>query len=72
MISLTDAELAIIMDCARPLAPRDRHQFLIDLASELGKFELLGEGIVARTCARLQRAYLMPRTSHNVGSKWGH
>jgi hypothetical protein len=71
MIALADAELAIIVDCARPLAPRDRHQFLIDVASELGKFELLGEGLVARTCARLQRQYLMPRTGHNTGSKYG-
>ena len=39
MIPLGDAELTIVMNCARALPPSDRDQFLREVASELGKFE---------------------------------
>jgi hypothetical protein len=32
MISLTDDELQVVLDAARPLAPKDRDQFLRDVA----------------------------------------
>jgi hypothetical protein len=70
-LALNDDELAALMDCARPLAPRDRAEFLREAAAELERYELLGVGLVARVCAKIQRRYLATRTGHNVGSKWG-
>jgi hypothetical protein len=64
MLSLSDDELAALMDCARPLAPRDRAEFLREVAAELRKFELLGPGLVARVCAKLQRQYLNAPSFH--------
>ncbi len=52
MISLSDDELQIVMDCARPLAPRDRAEFLRDVAAELARYELLGPGIVGQVVAK--------------------
>jgi hypothetical protein len=57
---LTDDEMAIIRDRATPLAPRDRGEFLREVATELENHEMLGPGLVARVCARLQRQYYFP------------
>jgi hypothetical protein len=60
MISLSDSELAAIMEAARLIPPRDRDQFLRDVASELSKYPEIGPGIVGRVVARLQREHLNP------------
>jgi hypothetical protein len=72
MISLSDDELQIIMDCARPLQPHQRSEFLRDVASELARYPEIGVGVVGRVTAKLQREHLAPRSWHNVGSKYGH
>jgi hypothetical protein len=66
MLSLSDSELAAIMDAARPIPPHDRDQFLRDVASELAKYEVLGVGIIAR----LQREHMNPPRYRNGVSKW--
>jgi hypothetical protein len=71
MISLSDAELAAVMEAARPIPARDRDQFLRDCAAELSKYPEIGPGIVSRITSRLQREYLNgPRDLRGVGGKW--
>jgi len=48
------------MDAARPIPPRSRAAFLREAAAELEKHELLGPGLVARVCAKVQRQYVAP------------
>jgi hypothetical protein len=57
MISLSNDELAAVMDAARPIPPRDRDQFLRDVAAELAKYEVVGVGLVARVAHEAQRQY---------------
>jgi hypothetical protein len=60
MLSLSDDELRIVLDCASPLAPEDRTRFLEAVASELAKFrDNIGPGVVSRTCREL-RAFIEP------------
>ncbi|MBR0730376.1 hypothetical protein JQ595_16615 [Bradyrhizobium japonicum] len=70
MISLSDDEMAIMMDAARPIHPRERNAFLDAVAVELAKYSELGPGIVARVCAQFQRKHLAPRIGHNVVGKY--
>ena len=44
----------------RGVLPDDRSRFLHDVADELGRFEALGEGLIARVAAEAQRRYLRP------------
>jgi len=71
-LALNDDELAALMDCARPLHPRDRAEFLREAAAELSKFEVIGVGVIHRVCSRLQRAHLNPPRYLNGVSKYGH
>ena len=71
-LSLSDSELAAVMQAVRPIDPRERDQFLRDVDAELAKYELIGPGIIGRVVVKVQRKYLAPRTGHNVGSKYGH
>ena len=50
-LALTDDELRIVMDAARPLPPHDRGAFLRAVAEELAKHRELGPG-VAEALAR--------------------
>jgi hypothetical protein len=70
MISLSDSELAAVMEAARPIPARDRDQFLRDVASELAKYELLGPGIVARVVRDIQRQHLNPPSMRGIGGKY--
>jgi hypothetical protein len=70
MISLSDSELAAIMDAARPIPARDRGAFLADVAAELSRYEVIGPGVIHRVTARLQRAHLAPRAFRNGMNKW--
>jgi hypothetical protein len=54
-ISLSDSELAAIMDACRPLQPRDRDRFLKDIAAELAALPMLGDGVVHRAIVTIQR-----------------
>ena len=42
------AALAAVMEAARPIPPRDRDAFLRDVASELGKYQKIGSGLIGR------------------------
>ena len=68
-LSLSDSELAAVMEAARPIPPRDRSNFLRDVVAELQKYPELGPGIIGGVTAKLQ--HLAPRMGHNVGSKYG-
>jgi hypothetical protein len=47
-VSLSDSELAAIMDACRPLQPHDRDRFPKDIAAELAALPMLGDGAVHR------------------------
>jgi hypothetical protein len=61
MISLSDSELAAVMEAARPLPPRDRDEFLKAVAAELSQYPEIGPGVIGRVVAKLQRQHLAPR-----------
>ena len=67
-VSLTDDELAIIMDFARPLAPLARSAFLNALSIELGRERQLGPGLVSRICRNLQAIFRSARL--RFGQRW--
>jgi hypothetical protein len=53
------AELgAIIRRYAAPLAPAARSRFYVEVDRELGNAPVLGPGLVARTCAKIQRKFV--------------
>jgi hypothetical protein len=68
-LRLTDEQLNIVMRAAEPLASADRGPFLEAVAGELQGLEI-GDGIVARTCAKLQKRWFTPPTLPGVPSKW--
>jgi hypothetical protein len=59
-LSLSDSELAAIMDACRPLQPCDRDRFLKDIAAELAALPMLGDGAVHRAIAVVQRRHFDP------------
>ena len=71
MLAFDDDQMEIIMSYARPLAPRDRSEFLQDVASELRRYETLGPGLVTRVCASAQRKFFAaPSMRNGIGGKW--
>ena len=58
-IRFTDAELSAVLTAAQPLAPDLRDAFLHAVARALQGREI-GPGLVARTCAELQRQFFDP------------
>ena len=59
-IALSDEQLTAIMRAAAPLPPADRRPFLEEVTRELQSQPTIGDGVVGRVCAELQRAYLQP------------
>jgi hypothetical protein len=59
-IRLTDSELDAVLNAARPLPPRDRDQFLKDIAAELAALPMLGDGAVHRAIVTVQRRHFDP------------
>ena len=59
-IALSDDQLTAIMRAAAPLPPADRGLFLEEVARELQSQPTIGDGVVGRVCAEVQRAYLQP------------
>lgn len=68
-LRLTDDQLSTLMRAAEPLVQADRRPFLEAVAGELQGQEI-GDGLVARVCARLQRLWLIPRAPMHGVSKW--
>jgi hypothetical protein len=58
-LALTDDELSIIMDAAKPLEPERRSEFLAAVARELAALgaDMIGPGVVARLCRTLQHEH---------------
>jgi hypothetical protein len=59
-IRLSDTELDTVFAAARPLAADLRDPFLRAVANALAGKPMLGPGVVARTCAELQRQFFDP------------
>ena len=71
-LSLSDDELQIIQDCARPLPPEDRAKFVEAVAGELEKYRELGPGLVSRVSRELQRQHFNPPSFRGDGfAKYG-
>jgi hypothetical protein len=68
-LRLTDEQMGVILHAAAPLAPADRGAFLEAVAKELQGQEI-GDGLVARVCAKLQRRWLAPPILQGDHSKW--
>jgi hypothetical protein len=60
MISLSDEQSSAVWRAAMPLVPADRPAFLKEVTQALSSLPMLGDGVVARTCAVIQRRYLNP------------
>jgi hypothetical protein len=60
MLNLTDTELDIVFAAAQPLALKDRDAFLKDIAERLTALPHLGDGVVHRVCAEVQRRHWDP------------
>jgi hypothetical protein len=56
-VALSDSELGAVMSAARPLDPDLRDPFLRAVANALQGYAVVGPGVVARTCAELQRQF---------------
>ena len=58
-LSLSDSELDVIINLARPLEPEMRDAFLRAIATELARYqhEALGPGLVSRIGRQLQREF---------------
>jgi hypothetical protein len=69
MLALTDESLSTLMRLASPLAPADRSVFLREVAEQLGRYEVLGEGLVARTAAEVQRRFLRAPTLYGAAAR---
>jgi hypothetical protein len=55
LLSNDIAEIA--EQAAAPIAPHERGRFLEELATELGRHEVVGPGLVHRTAAELQHRF---------------
>ena len=68
MLTLSDAELQIIFDLARPLELGQRDAFLQAVARELVKYppEALGPGLIARIVRPLQWQFLRHPTGRET------
>ena len=56
-----------VMEAARPIDPRDRSEFLRDVAAALEKYEEIGPGIVGRVVREMQRRHFDPPEFHGNG-----
>jgi hypothetical protein len=43
------------MTAAKPIPAQSRDAFLRDVSIELSRFEVIGPGLVARACSKIQR-----------------
>jgi hypothetical protein len=59
-LALSDEQSSAVLRAAAPLVPADRPAFLKEVAQALSTLPVLGDGVVARTCAVIQRRYLRP------------
>jgi hypothetical protein len=62
LLSLSDAELEVVMSYAGPLPHQSLGAFLESVAAELSKLDhdLIGPGTITRVCRLVQRQYFDP------------
>ena len=59
-LALTDDQLAAVLRAASPLLPVDRSPFLEAVAARLSECSELGDGVIGRICAEVQRKFWNP------------
>jgi hypothetical protein len=69
-IALSDSELDIIFNAARPLAVQKRDAFLQDVAKHLAALPVRGDGIVHRVVAEVQREHFDPPVGNFDAGKY--
>jgi hypothetical protein len=57
MISLDDAELAVITDLARPLPPERRSEFLAAVMQAASLHAEIGPGLISRIASEMQKSF---------------
>jgi hypothetical protein len=57
MLSLSDQELDVLMNLAKPLDPQLRDPFLRSVATELARYPEVGPGLIFRIGKQLQREF---------------
>ena len=57
---LSEDQISIVLNAARPLPIQDRDAFLHDVVEALDHCPELGDGAVSRLCRELQRRYFDP------------
>ena len=69
-MTLTDAELDVLLNLARPLDPAMRDPFLRAAAIELARYQSaeLGPGLINRVGRLLQREFWSPPKVTNAGN----
>jgi hypothetical protein len=71
MLALSDEELNVVFDLARPLEPQLRDPFLRSAATELERYPETGVGLVFRVGKTLQREFLrVPAMHSGLASKY--
>jgi hypothetical protein len=60
IIGLTDNQMGALLSAARPLPPDRRSEFLEHCARELAALPEVGDGVLHRTIALIQRQYWDP------------
>jgi len=68
-IRLTDRQLDVVIAAAEPLPVADREIFLRDIAAALRGHPEIGNGVLHRAIAEVQRRYWRPEPE-GVPSRW--
>jgi hypothetical protein len=66
-VSLAAAEMAIVHDLARPVAPDKQADFVAAVVERLDGASALGPGVVFRAAAEIQSAFLTPIADPRIG-----
>ena len=59
-IRLSDQQLNAILAAATPLDPRARSAFLADVAQEISRHPILGDGLLHRVIMQVQKKHFSP------------
>jgi hypothetical protein len=68
-LSLPDDLYFPVQQAAAPVSECERTQFLTELAAELGRYPVLGPGVVHRCAAELQRRFTVEARAMAVGEE---
>jgi hypothetical protein len=70
-IALSDEQMTAIWAAAMPLDVKARGAFLEDVARELSRASVIGDGITHRIIMEFQRRHFSPPSfDHDSGGKW--